>query len=188
MTSTVNAKPIEILLVEDNPGDVDLTKAALRRCKMTINLTVARDGVQALAMLRREVEYAGLTQPHMILLDLNLPKKSGQEVLAEIKQDAQLRRIPVAVVTSSQAEEDVLRSYDLHANRFLTKRKKSSNLCLKKMGLDTSRNSGSTWSGCRVPQRRCPVRRCAPCGRLANRQKRTQRPEQAHGAAVPRCC
>lgn len=121
MPQVIEAKPIEILLVEDNPGDVDLTKAALRRSKLATHLSVARDGEQALAMLRRDGQHSESPWPDMILLDLNLPKKSGKEVLAEIKQDPELRRIPVAVVTSSQAEQDIIRSYDLHANCYVTK-------------------------------------------------------------------
>ena len=121
MCNAQNGLPIELLIIENNPGDVDLIRAALRRCKSAVNATVARNGVQALAMLRRQREYAQAPRPDMILLDLNLPMKSGTEVLAEIKQDPELRRIPVAILTSSQAEEDVLQAYDLHANCFLTK-------------------------------------------------------------------
>jgi chemotaxis family two-component system response regulator Rcp1 len=114
-------KPIEILLVEDNPGDVRLTVEALKDAKVHNNLHVAEDGVEAMAFLRREGKYAGVPRPDLILLDLNLPKKDGREVLAEIKEDPDLRRIPVVILTVSRAEEDILRSYDLHANCYITK-------------------------------------------------------------------
>lgn len=114
-------QPIEILLVEDNPGDVRLTIEALKEAKMRNNLSVVGDGVQALAFLRRQGEYAAAPRPDLILLDLNLPKMDGREVLATIKEDADLRRIPVVVLTTSKAEEDILRSYDLHANCYITK-------------------------------------------------------------------
>ena len=120
MNDTKDYRTLEILLVEDNPGDVDLTKAALRRGKLTNRLTVATDGEEALTLLR-ENERAGASQPDLILLDLNLPKVSGADVLAEIKRDPALRRIPVVIMTSSKAEEDVLRTYDLHANCYVTK-------------------------------------------------------------------
>ncbi|MFZ5829097.1 MAG: response regulator [Planctomycetota bacterium] len=116
-----SARTVELLLVEDNPGDVDLTRKALLRGKVANRLTVARDGVEALAVLRREGLFAACSPPDLILLDLNLPKKDGREVLAEIKEDPQLRRIPVVILTSSQAEEDVLRSYNLHANGYIAK-------------------------------------------------------------------
>ncbi len=112
---------VEILLVEDNPGDVRLTKEAMKEAKMRNNLSVARDGVEAMAFLRREGEYADAPRPDVVLLDLNLPKKDGRSVLAEIKADPDLRRIPVVILTSSKAEEDVLNSYDLHANCYVTK-------------------------------------------------------------------
>jgi two-component system, chemotaxis family, response regulator Rcp1 len=114
-------RPIEILLVEDNEGDVRLTLEALKEGKVSNNLSIARDGVEALQMLRREGKHAQLARPDLILLDLNLPRKDGREVLAEIKEDGDLRRIPVVVLTTSQAEEDVLRTYDLHANCYITK-------------------------------------------------------------------
>lgn len=114
-------RPIELLLVEDNPGDVRLTQEALREGKVRNHLQVAVDGVEALAFLRREGQYANAPQPDLILLDLNLPKKSGREVLAEIKADPALRRIPVVILTVSKAEEDVLKSYNLHANCYITK-------------------------------------------------------------------
>lgn len=114
-------RPIELLLVEDNPGDVRLTQEALREGKVRNHLHVAADGFEALAFLRREAQYANAPQPDLILLDLNLPKKSGREVLAEIKADPALRRIPVVILTVSKAEEDVLKSYNLHANCYITK-------------------------------------------------------------------
>jgi len=114
-------RPIEILLVEDNPGDVRLTIEALKEGKVRNRLSVARDGVEALAFLRREGPHATAARPDLILLDLNLPRKDGREVLAEIKDDAQLRRIPVVVLTTSKAEEDILRTYDLHANCYINK-------------------------------------------------------------------
>ena len=114
-------RPIELLLVEDNPGDVRLTKEALREGKVRNHLNVAADGVEAMAYLRREGPHAQARQPDLILLDLNLPKKSGREVLAEIKADPKLRRIPVVILTVSKAEEDILKSYNLHANCYITK-------------------------------------------------------------------
>jgi len=114
-------RPAEILLVEDNPADVRLTREALLEGKVRNNLSVAADGVEALAFLRREGSYAGAVVPDLILLDLNLPRKDGREVLEEIKADPSLRHIPVVVLTSSQAEQDILRAYDLHANCYVTK-------------------------------------------------------------------
>jgi two-component system, chemotaxis family, response regulator Rcp1 len=114
-------KPVEILLVEDNPGDVRLTTEALRDGKLRNTIHVVPDGVEALAYLRREGRYADASRPDMVLLDLNLPKKSGLEVLKEIKEDAGLRRIPVVILSTSQAEQDILKSYDLHANAYVTK-------------------------------------------------------------------
>ena len=113
--------PVEILLVEDNAGDVRLTREALREGKVYSNLHWAKDGVEALEFLRREGKYADAPRPDIILLDLNLPKIDGREVLAAIKGDDQLKQIPVVVLTTSKAEEDVLRSYALHANCFITK-------------------------------------------------------------------
>jgi chemotaxis family two-component system response regulator Rcp1 len=115
------ARLIEILLVEDNPGDVRLTQEALDEAKMNNHLHVAVDGVQALRFLRREEEHAEAPRPDLILLDLNLPKKSGREVLEEVKADPDLRRIPVVVLTTSEAEQDILRSYELHANAYVKK-------------------------------------------------------------------
>jgi two-component system, chemotaxis family, response regulator Rcp1 len=112
---------IEILLVEDNPGDVRLTKEALKEGKILNNLSVVPDGVEALAFLRRENPYENAPRPELILLDLNLPKKDGREVLAEIKEDPSLKMIPVVVLTSSAAEQDIVKSYNLHANCYITK-------------------------------------------------------------------
>jgi chemotaxis family two-component system response regulator Rcp1 len=117
----VPCQPIEILLVEDNPGDVRLTKEALKEGRLRNNLNVAPDGVEALAFLRREGRFADVKRPDVILLDLNLPRKDGRQVLAEIKRDERLRRIPVVVLTTSRDEEDIHRSYDLHANCYITK-------------------------------------------------------------------
>jgi chemotaxis family two-component system response regulator Rcp1 len=113
--------PIDILLVEDNPGDVRLTIEALKEDKLQNNLHVVKDGVEAIAFLRQEGEYAGVPSPDLILLDLNLPRKDGREVLKEIKADGRLKRIPVVILTTSQAEEDVLKTYELHANCYITK-------------------------------------------------------------------
>ena len=121
MSNQAVGKLIEILLVEDNPGDVRLTQEALKEGKVLNNLSVVKDGVQALAFLRREGEYAQMARPDLILLDLNLPKKGGREVLAEIKVDPDLKRIPVVVLTTSEAEKDILESYNLHANAYITK-------------------------------------------------------------------
>jgi len=121
MTPATRVTPIEILLVEDNPGDVDLTKEALDHSKMINNLHLVGDGVEALAFLRKEGKYANAAHPDLILLDLNLPKKDGREVLAVIKEDPALRRIPVVVLTTSDAEQDILKAYSLHANCYITK-------------------------------------------------------------------
>jgi len=113
--------PIDILLVEDSPADVRLTREALKEAKVLNMLHVAQDGIEALAFLRKQGKYASSPSPDLILLDLNLPKKDGREVLAEIKQDENLKRIPVVVLTTSRAEEDVVQSYNLHANAYVTK-------------------------------------------------------------------
>ena len=112
---------IEILLVEDNPGDARLTREALRDGKVQNNLHIAVDGVEAMAFLRRQGPHAGAVRPDLILLDLNLPRKSGREGLAEVKSDPELARIPVVVLTTSKAEEDVAKAYDFHANCYITK-------------------------------------------------------------------
>lgn len=114
-------KPVEILLVENNPGDIRLTKEALKEGKVLNKLHVVMDGVEALAFLRREGKYFDAVRPGLILLDLNLPKKNGREVLAEIKEDEDLRRIPVVVLTVSSDEEDILKAYSFHANCYVTK-------------------------------------------------------------------
>jgi CheY-like chemotaxis protein len=118
---TVPVLPVEVLLVEDDPGDVLMTREALEDYKVRNNLHVVNDGEQALAFLRNEGDYRDAPAPDLILLDLNLPRRDGREVLAEVKADERLRRIPVVVLTTSEAEEDVLRSYDLHANCYVTK-------------------------------------------------------------------
>jgi len=114
-------RPIEILLVEDSPSDTDLTVEALAAAKVTNRLSIVEDGVQAMEFLHREGPYAQAPRPDLILLDLNLPRKDGREVLAEIRADEKLTAIPVVVLTTSQAEQDVLRAYALHANCYITK-------------------------------------------------------------------
>ena len=116
-----NSRPIEILLVEDNPGDVRLTREALRDAKVMNNMIVVSDGLEALTFLRREGEYAEARRPDLILLDLNLPRVNGFEVLDAIKEDADLKRIPVVILTTSYAEQDIIRGYDLRANAYVTK-------------------------------------------------------------------
>jgi chemotaxis family two-component system response regulator Rcp1 len=116
-----NTRPIDILLVEDNPGDVRLTIEALKEAKVLNKLTTVSDGVEALDYLKQRNKYAQATRPDLVLLDLNLPKKDGREVLAEIKSDAQLKRIPVVILTTSKAETDILKAYNLHANCYVTK-------------------------------------------------------------------
>ena len=119
--SPLAAKPIEILLVEDNPGDVRLTKEALKDARVANNLHITIDGVEALAFLRKQGKHAAVPRPDLILLDLNLPKKNGREVLEEIKKEEALRHIPVVILTTSQAEQDVVESYRLQANAYVTK-------------------------------------------------------------------
>jgi CheY-like chemotaxis protein len=121
MNNPRNLKPIEILLVEDNPGDIRLTQEALKEGKVLNNLSVASDGIEAIKFLQREGDYAKKPHPDIILLDLNLPKMDGREVLASIKSNPKLRRIPVVILTTSKAEEDIIKSYDLHANCYITK-------------------------------------------------------------------
>ena len=116
-----DSKPIEILLVEDNSGDARLAREALRDAKVRNNLTWISDGAEALSFLRRQGKYAAAPRPDLILLDLNLPRKDGREVLTEIKSDDKFKRIPVVILTTSQAEEDVLRAYHLNANCYITK-------------------------------------------------------------------
>jgi chemotaxis family two-component system response regulator Rcp1 len=121
LTRTEGSPPVEILLVEDNAGDYRLTQEALREGKVYNNLHWAKDGVEALDFLHRRGDHGNAPRPDLILLDLNLPKKDGREVLSEIKTDAGLQTIPVVILTTSQAEEDIVRSYHLHANCYVTK-------------------------------------------------------------------
>ena len=121
MTTHELCRPVEILLVEDNPGDVRLTQEALKEAKVLNTVSVARDGVDAMAFLRREGEYADVPTPDLILLDLNLPRKGGFEVLEDLKNFPDLKRIPVVILTSSSAEQDVLNTYNLQANCYITK-------------------------------------------------------------------
>ena len=121
MTGQLNLKTIDILLVEDDPGDVRLTREALKEGKVLNSLNVVGDGIEALAFLRHEGPYAKMPHPDIILLDLNLPRMDGRELLAKIKSDPNLLRIPVVILTTSRSEEDILKSYDLHANCFITK-------------------------------------------------------------------
>ena len=116
-----DTRSIEILLVEDNPGDARLTIEAMREAKMRNRIHVVEDGVEAMAFLRRQGSFGEAPRPDLILLDLNLPRKDGREVLAEVKADPDLKRIPVVILTTSRAEEDVMRAYDLHANCYVTK-------------------------------------------------------------------
>jgi CheY-like chemotaxis protein len=111
----------DILLVEDSPGDVRLSREAWKEARIRNRLHIAEDGVEAMAFLRREGKHAGAVRPHLILLDLNLPKKDGRDVLAEIKRDPALKQIPVVVLTTSKADQDIQRSYDLHANCYISK-------------------------------------------------------------------
>lgn len=121
MSGQTMAKPIEILLVEDNPGDVRLTREAFKEGKVLNNLSVVEDGAEAMAFLRQQGKYADVPRPDLILLDLNLPKKDGREVLPEIKGDTNLKRIPVVILTTSKAEQDIVKTYNLHANCYVTK-------------------------------------------------------------------
>ncbi|HEX9996602.1 MAG TPA: response regulator, partial [Abditibacterium sp.] len=121
MNAITNSRPIEILLAEDSSTDVMLTKAALKFAKMRNNLHVVKDGVEVMSFLRKEGHYADMPRPDLILLDLNMPRKDGREVLTEVKNDDDLRFIPVIVLTTSQAQEDVIRAYGLHANCYISK-------------------------------------------------------------------
>ena len=122
MTGSGNeGKPSEILMVEDSPGDADLAREALADCKVVNRVHVAVDGVEAMAFLRRQGKYEAMPRPDLILLDLNLPRMDGREVLAAIKADEDLKRIPVVILTTSREEEDILRSYNLHANCYISK-------------------------------------------------------------------
>jgi len=120
LKNTVSS-PIEILLVEDNPGDVRLTQEVLKEGKVHNKLSIVENGVQAISFLKKENEYKDSPTPDLILLDLNLPKKDGREVLLDIKKDPELKKIPVVVLTTSQAEEDILKVYDLNANCYVSK-------------------------------------------------------------------
>ena len=121
MNRQTAGQPIDILLAEDNPGDVQLIREAMKDGKLSSRLHVVTNGVEAMTFLRRENKYASVPTPGLILLDLNLPRKDGREVLAEVKADPLLRRIPVVVLTSSEAERDILESYELHANCYIIK-------------------------------------------------------------------
>jgi len=119
--SATDREPIEILLAEDNPGDVKLTRKALERGDLLNNLHVVNNGIEAMKFLRKEGTYADTPMPDLLLLDLNMPKKDGRQVMQDMDSNPELRRIPVVVLTSSEAEEDVVRSYELSANAYLTK-------------------------------------------------------------------
>jgi two-component system, chemotaxis family, response regulator Rcp1 len=121
MQRSKTGRAVQILLVEDNPGDVGLTLEALKEATLPNKLTVVKNGADALSLLRRQGQYAGAARPDLILLDLNLPKKDGRKVLAEIKGDDNLKRIPVVILTTSEDEQDVLESYNLHANCYIVK-------------------------------------------------------------------
>lgn len=121
MTHRVDQRPVEILLVEDNPGDVELTLEALEEARIRNRVSVVRDGVEALHWLRREGPYGKQTRPDLILLDLNLPRKDGREVLAEVKADPALRTIPVVVLTTSDTEKDIVEAYEHRANAYIVK-------------------------------------------------------------------
>lgn len=114
-------RPVNILLIEDNPGDVRLTQEAFKEGRMTINMDVVMDGVEAIKFLKKEHPYTDSIVPDLILLDLNLPKRDGREVLEEIKSDPNLKRIPVVILTTSNAEQDILKSYNLHVNCYINK-------------------------------------------------------------------
>jgi chemotaxis family two-component system response regulator Rcp1 len=121
MSASRGGRPIQILLVEDNPGDVRLTEKAFEEANLTNDIDVVTDGVEAMSYLQQEGEYADKTLPDIVLLDLNLPKKNGDEVLEEVKTDDDLKHLPVVILTSSEAEEDIAATYNKHANAYLTK-------------------------------------------------------------------
>jgi chemotaxis family two-component system response regulator Rcp1 len=119
--SPETGRAVEVLLVEDDPGDIELTKEAIEKARLSINLNVVRDGEEAMAYLRRKGEFANAVRPDLVLLDLNMPRKDGREVLREIRSDSDLTSLPVVVLTTSDADEDILRTYDLGANCYVTK-------------------------------------------------------------------
>jgi CheY-like chemotaxis protein len=121
MAACSTYRPVELLLVEDNPGDVRLTEEALKEATMPVHLSVARDGVEALDFLYHRAPFEDAPSPDLIMLDLNLPRKNGREVLSEIKNDPDLRRIPVLVMTTSRADQDIQKAYSLNANCYITK-------------------------------------------------------------------
>lgn len=121
MKNNSTFRSIEILLVEDNPGDVRLTKEAMKESKVLNKLSIVKDGVEAMDYLRKKGNFSAAHRPDLILLDLNLPRKDGREVLAEVKEDPDLKRIPVVILTTSQDEKDILKSYNLHANCYIAK-------------------------------------------------------------------
>jgi chemotaxis family two-component system response regulator Rcp1 len=121
MNSSRGGRPIQILMVEDNPDDIELTVEALKDARVANHLTVVQDGEEALSYLRCRGKYAQAIRPDLILLDLNMPRKNGRDVLRDIKNDPKLKRIPVVILTTSQAEDDILHTYDLHANCYITK-------------------------------------------------------------------
>jgi CheY-like chemotaxis protein len=146
MTEARTSFLAEILLVEDNPGDVTLTRMAMSECKIANQLHVAHDGVEALEFLRREGKFAGAVRPDLILLDLNLPRMDGRELLATIKQDPSLTAIPIVVLTTSDAERDVAKSYSLYANAYVTKPLEMSDFIEVVKGIE------EFWFGCvRLP-------------------------------------
>ena len=114
-------RPINILLIEDNPGDVRLTQEAFKEGKVSTNLEIVMDGVEAIKYLRKQEKYADAATPDLILLDLNLPKRDGREVLKEVKADDELKRIPIVILTTSNAEQDIIKSYNLHVNCYINK-------------------------------------------------------------------
>ena len=121
MTNAQDSRPIDILMVEDSIDDIEITIEALKSTKISNNLVSVRDGIEAMALLRREGEFADAVRPDLILLDLNMPRMDGRQVLEQIKSDPDLQKIPVVVLTTSEAEEDVLKAYELHANCYITK-------------------------------------------------------------------
>jgi chemotaxis family two-component system response regulator Rcp1 len=121
MNNIANLRPIRLLLVEDSPADVRLTRESLKDCKVLVDMQHAKDGVEAMQYLRREGKFADAQRPDLVILDLNMPRKDGRETLEEIKADPDLRRIPVVILTISESEEDILKTYNLHANAYITK-------------------------------------------------------------------